>query len=50
MSIANAVRNNTEPEYGALNGRKDRDIDLAIFASARNNNQPVELPLPVEPR
>ncbi|HIE26384.1 TPA: Gfo/Idh/MocA family oxidoreductase [Candidatus Poribacteria bacterium] len=50
MSIANAVRNDTEPEYGAENGRKDREIDLAIFQSARNNNQPVELPLPVEPR
>ena len=50
MSIANAVRNDTEPEYGALNGRKDREIDLAIFQSAGNNNQPVELPLPVEPR
>jgi predicted dehydrogenase len=50
MSIANAARNDTEPEYGALNGRKDREIDLAIFESARNNNQPVELPLPVEQR
>jgi len=50
MSIANAVRNDTEPEYGELNGRKDREIDLAIFQSAGNNNQPVELPLPVEPR
>ncbi|MBC8234963.1 Gfo/Idh/MocA family oxidoreductase [bacterium] len=50
MSIANAVRNNTEPEYGEINGRKDREIDLAIFESAKNNNQPVELPLPVEPR
>ena len=50
MSIANAVRNNTEPEYGELNGRKDREIDLAIFESAKNNNQPVELPLPVEER
>ena len=50
MSIANAVRNNTEPEYGELNGRKDREIDLAIVESAKNNNQPVELPLPVEPR
>jgi len=48
MSIANAVRNDTEPEYGALNGRIDREVDLAIFKSAGNNNQPVELPLPVE--
>jgi predicted dehydrogenase len=50
MSVANAVRNNTEPEYGALNGRIDREIDIAIFQSAGKNNQPVELPLPVEPR
>ncbi|MBM3239068.1 Gfo/Idh/MocA family oxidoreductase [Candidatus Poribacteria bacterium] len=50
MSVANAVRNNTEPEYGALNGRIDREIDIAIFQSAGNNNQPVELPLPVEAR
>jgi len=48
ISIANAVRNDTEPEYGALNGRIDREVDLAIFQSAGNNNQPVELPLPVE--
>jgi predicted dehydrogenase len=50
MSIANAARNDTEPEYGALNGRTDQEISLAISESARNNNQPVELPLPVEAR
>lgn len=50
MSIANAHRNDTEPEYGALNGRIDQEVALAMSRSWSNGNIPVELPLPVEPR
>ena len=45
MSLANAVRNDTEPEYGAYNGRKDREIDLAMARSWSNNGAPVTFPL-----
>ncbi|MDE0089125.1 MAG: Gfo/Idh/MocA family oxidoreductase [Candidatus Poribacteria bacterium] len=44
MSIANAVRNDTEPEYGAYNGRKDREIDVAMGRSCSNNGAPVTFP------
>jgi predicted dehydrogenase len=50
MSIANAHRDNTEPEYGALNGRIDQEVALAMARSWSSGNVPVELPLPVEPR
>ncbi len=50
MSIANAHRNDTEPEYGALNGRIDQEVALAMEKSWNSGNVPVELPLPVEPR
>ena len=42
-SIMKAVREDVEPEYGALNGRIDRQIDLAITESHRNSNIPVEI-------
>lgn len=42
-SIMKAVRENAEPEYGAVNGRTDRQIDLAISESHRNGNVPVEI-------
>lgn len=47
MSIADAHRYNKEPEYGALNGRIDQEVSLAMDRSAKNNNSPVDLPLPV---
>ena len=50
MSVANAHRNNTKPEYGALNGRIDQEVSLAMALSWSKGNVPVELPLPVEPR
>ena len=34
-----------EPEYGALNGRTDQEILIAIRESARNGGQPMDLPL-----
>lgn len=42
-SIMKAVRENVEPEYGAVNGRIDRQIDLAISESHGNGNVPVEM-------
>ena len=45
MSLANAVRNDTDPEYGAYNGRKDREIDVAMARSWNNNGAPVTFPL-----
>jgi predicted dehydrogenase len=45
MSLVNAVRHNTEPTYGALQGRLDQELILAIRQSAANGGQPVHLPL-----
>ena len=50
MSIANAVRNDTEPEYGAYNGRKDREIDVAMATSWANDGEPVTFPFEYERR
>ncbi len=49
-SIIKAVREDVEPEYGAANGRIDRQIDLAISESHKNGNVPVEIDgnVPVE--
>jgi len=41
-SIMKAVREDTDPEYGATNGRIDRQIDLAISESHKNGNVPIE--------
>lgn len=45
MSIVNAVHNNTEPSYGALQGRLDQELILAIRQSSAQGGQPVRLPL-----
>jgi predicted dehydrogenase len=45
LSIADAVRNDAEPEYGTVNGRLDREVDLAISQSWSNGGAPVDLPL-----
>ena len=45
MSIVEAVREDKAPEYGALNGRIDREVDLAIGRSHEQGNVPVQLPL-----
>lgn len=42
-SIIKAVREDVEPEYGAVNGRIDRQMDLAITESQKNGNIPVEI-------
>ncbi len=45
MSLVEAVREGKEPEYGALNGRIDREVDLAISRSHEQGNVPIPLPL-----
>ena len=45
MSIVNAVHDNTEPSYGALQGRLDQELILAIRQSSAQGGQPVRLPL-----
>ena len=42
-SIAKAVRERVEPEYGAVNGRIDRQIDLAVSESHSKGSVPVEI-------
>ena len=38
-----AIRAGGEPEYGAWNGRVDREVDLAITRSHKAGNRPIEL-------
>lgn len=45
MSLVRAVREDTEPEYGAWNGYVDREIDVAMARSAAQGGAPVALPI-----
>lgn len=45
ISIANAVRNDTEPTYGAAAARLDQEMSLAAAESALMNKQPLAFPL-----
>ena len=45
LSLVNAVRDDTEPTYGARQGRLDQEIILAIRLSAQNGGRPVKLPI-----
>jgi predicted dehydrogenase len=45
MSLVVAVRTNTAPSYGSLQGRLDQELILAIRQSAEAGGQPVALPL-----
>jgi len=45
LSLVTAVRNNTEPTYGAYQGRLDQELILALRMSAMEGGQPVRLPL-----
>ena len=42
-NLENAIRNDTDLEYGFLNARTDREIDIAIGASAENNGIGIEI-------
>ena len=44
-SIYRAIVEEVEPEYGALNGRTDQEILIAIRESARAGGKPIDLPL-----
>jgi predicted dehydrogenase len=44
-SLVDAVRNNTEPTYGPLQGRLDQEIILAIRRSSAEGGRPIDLPL-----
>ena len=44
-SIYRAIVEDVEPEYGAVNGRTDQEILIAIRESARNGGKPIDLPL-----
>lgn len=44
-SIYKAIVEDTEPEYGALNARKDLEILIAIRESALKDSVPIKLPL-----
>jgi predicted dehydrogenase len=45
LSLVDAVRNGTEPTYGAYQGRLDQELILALRMSAMNGGQPIKLPL-----
>lgn len=45
MSLVNAVRNGTTPDYGAEQARLDQEIMLALRKSAKGKGKPVKLPL-----
>lgn len=44
-SIYRAIVEGAEPEYGAVNGRTDQEVLIAIRESARNGGKPIDLPL-----
>ncbi len=45
LSLVEAVRNDTEPSYGALQGRLDQELIIAIRQSSAAGGTPVTLPL-----
>ena len=45
MSLVTAVREDSEPTYGAAQARLDQEIILAIRRSSAEGGQPVRLPL-----
>jgi predicted dehydrogenase len=45
LSIAKAVINNTEPEYGALAGRQDQEMNIAMSESSLRNRETITFPL-----
>jgi predicted dehydrogenase len=45
LSLVDAVRDDTEPSYGPLQGRLDQEIILAIRMSSLEGGRPIQLPL-----
>jgi len=48
MSLVDAIRNHTEPSYGAAQARLDQEIIVAIRQSSRESGQPLTLPIDPE--
>ena len=45
MSIATAVLNDTEPEYGAALGRQDQEMNIAMSESGNRSREAIAFPL-----
>jgi predicted dehydrogenase len=45
LSLVDAVRNDTDPTYGPLQGRLDQELILALRMSAQDSGRPVKLPI-----
>ena len=45
LSLVNAVRDGTDPTYGAYQGRLDQELILALRMSSLAGGQPVKLPI-----
>ena len=45
LSIATAVLNNSEPEYGAALGRQDQEMNIAMSESGKHSKQTLTFPL-----
>ncbi|HEX2915356.1 MAG TPA: Gfo/Idh/MocA family oxidoreductase [Chloroflexia bacterium] len=48
MSLVSAIRENSQPSYGAAQARLDQELVLAIRESSRLAGQPVTLPLSLQ--
>ena len=45
LSIATAVLNNSEPEYGAARGRQDQEMNIAMGESGKRSKETIAFPL-----
>ena len=45
LSIATAVLNDTEPEYGAARGRQDQEMNIAMSESGKRSRETITFPL-----
>ncbi len=45
LSIATAVLNDTEPEYGAARGRQDQEMNIAMSESGKRSRETLTFPL-----
>jgi len=45
LSIATAVLNDTEPEYGAARGRQDQEMNIAMSESGNRSRESLTFPL-----
>ena len=45
LSIANAILNDTEPEYGALLARQDQEMNIAMGESGKRSRETLAFPL-----